>query len=409
MVVEYLLKTRVDREGIMEKDRLVLFVHGLGGAGEATWRDGRHPGFAQLIKNDGALRDSTDVAFFEYPTSLLRLPFTRISPRVGDLAEGLRSQIENRFPNHRSIALICHSLGGLVARRYLIEEVKRGNTLRVDKLLLYAVPNTGSNLAGIAQHISWRHNQLRQLCLGSEFLEEINKEWTRLKMNESVTVRYVFGGQDRVVDKQSAVGIGNELVDPILEANHKSIVKPRRHKDMSYLLFRRFVLGPAPVYLSVGSGRTEKQDAFVEALKRFLSGQNLDAKTAVDGTNRQPLKDVEYTMKRCFGAIVLAFERTRIEVGVSRPGAKLERKLKDVRLPTIWNQIEAAMAYTCGLPLLVLVENGLQDEGVLESRYDWRVKWVDLQDPIESDRDFRGMFEHWRENVIEKRDVVLNS
>src|SRR3984893_8042985 len=58
---------------------------------------------------------------------------------------------------------------------------------------------------------------------------------------------------------------------------------------------------------------------------------------------------------RCYGAVVLAFERTRIELGVSRPGAKSEKVLKDVRLPTVWNQIEAAMAYTSGLPLLVLV------------------------------------------------------
>jgi hypothetical protein len=127
----------------MVKDRLLLFVHGLGGAGQATWRDGTHPGFPELISADGALRDLADVAFFEYPTSLLRLPFTRILPRIRDLAEGLRSQIEIRYPDYKSIALICHSLGGLVARKYLIEEVKRGRDLRVDKLLLFAVPNNG--------------------------------------------------------------------------------------------------------------------------------------------------------------------------------------------------------------------------------------------------------------------------
>ena len=123
------------------KDRLLLFVHGLGGAGQATWRDRRYPGFAELISADGALRELAEAAFFEYPTSLLRLPFSRIPPRIGDLAEGLRSQIEVRYPEYKSIALICHSLGGLVARKYLIEEVKQEGRLRVDKLLLFAVPN----------------------------------------------------------------------------------------------------------------------------------------------------------------------------------------------------------------------------------------------------------------------------
>ena len=109
------------------KDRLLLFVHGLGGAGQATWRHGTHPGFPELINADVALRDSADVAFFQYPTSLLRLlPFSGKPPRVRDLAEGLRSQIEIRYRDYKSIALICHSLGGLIARKYLLEEVKQG-------------------------------------------------------------------------------------------------------------------------------------------------------------------------------------------------------------------------------------------------------------------------------------------
>jgi len=32
-------------------------------------------------------------------------------------------------------------------------------------------------------------------------------------------------------------------------------------------------------------------------------------------------------------------------------------------------------------------------EGMLEERYDWRVKWVNLHDPIVSDPEFLGMFE----------------
>jgi hypothetical protein len=389
------------------KDRLLLFVHGLGGAGQATWRHGTHPGFPELINADVALRGSADVAFFQYPTSLLRLlPFSGKPPRVRDLAEGLRSQIEIRYRDYKSIALSCHSLGGLIARKYLLEEVKQGRDLRVDKLLLFAVPNNGSGLAGVARYISWQHNQLTQLCRDAEFIEELNADWSREKVSDHVKVRYVVAAQDRVVDKQSALGQwGEKNVDLVLEADHVSVVKPGRPTDTSYLLFRQFVLGPVPVFLSVGGGRTEQQEAFLKGIKNYFLSKGLDPITVDGSTNKQPLKDVEYRMQRCYGAVVLAFERTRIEVGVSRPGAgaKLEKALKDIRLPTAWNQIEAAMAYTRGLPLLVLVEHGLQSEGMLESRYDWRVKWVNLQDPIVSDPEFLGIFEDWRKSVIAKR------
>jgi pimeloyl-ACP methyl ester carboxylesterase len=396
----------------MAKDRLLLFVHGLGGAGQATWREGLHPGFSELISADRALRDLVDVAFFQYPTSLLHLPFARVLPRIGDLAEGLRSQIEVRYPNYKRIALICHSLGGLVARKYLIEELKRGGDLRVDKLLLFAVPNNGAGLAGVARYISWRHNQLIQLCRSSELIEELNTDWSRMKMGDRVTVRYVVAGQDGVVDKHSAIGQwGNENVDTVLDADHVSVVKPHNSTDLSYLLFRRFVLGPVPVFLSVGGGRTDRQDAFVKAIKNHCLSRELDAKTLDEygPSNRQPLKDIEYRMKQCYGVVVLAFERTRIEAGLSRPGAALQQELKNVRLPTVWNQIEATMAYTRGLPLLVLIEHGLQDEGMLESRYDWRVKRVNLEDPIVSDPDFLGMFEDWRRSVIDNRDTPSDS
>jgi hypothetical protein len=388
------------------KDRLLLFIHGLGGAGQATWRDGGHPGFAELISADAAVQDLADIAFFEYPTSLLRLPFMRIPPRIRDLAEGLRSQIEIRYPHYKSIALICHSLGGLVARKYLIEEVKQGKNLRVDQLLLFAVPNNGSALAGVARYISWQHGQLIQLCRNSELIEELNADWSMLNMSDRVKMRYVVAGQDRIVDKASAIGLwGNKNVDSVLDADHVSIVKPRGPKDLSYLLFRQFVLGPVPVFLSVGAGRTELQEAFVKAIKDYFLSRDLDVKTVDGSTNKQPLKDVEYRMKRCYGAVVLAFERTRIVLGMSRPGAKAEIELKDVKLPTVWNQIEATMAYTRGLPLLVLVEQELQDEGMLESRYDWRVKRVNLRDPIVNDPEFLGIFEDWRGNVFDKRDT----
>jgi pimeloyl-ACP methyl ester carboxylesterase len=391
------------------KERLIMFVHGLGGAGETTWRADLGSGFPELIRRDVALSDEADVDFFEYPTSLFRLPFVGRAPRVLDLAEGLRTQIELKYPNHRSIALVCHSLGGLVARQYLVEEGQRaGSALRVDKLLLFAVPNHGSALAGVARHLSWQHNQLNQLCRDSEFLERLNKDWKRLDLGRRVAVRYVAAGQDRVVDKQSAIHQwGEENVDSILDAGHISVVKPRESSDLSYMIFRRFMLGPVPVFLSVGGTRNPTQNAFVGSVKAFLQSRGIAPKTVDEygSTNRQPLKDVEYRMNRCYGAVVIAFERTHIQLATSRRGTTAEKVLQDMRLPPVWNQIEAAMAYTRGLPLLVLVEDGLVEEGMLESKYDWRVKRVDLTKSVVDDPEFLGIVGDWHEHVIRRRDA----
>lgn len=389
------------------KGRLIVFVHGLGGAAASTWRRAGRAGFPELIARDKAVQQEADVAFFEYPTSLFRLPFSGQAPGIRDLAEGLRSELEVRYPEYKSIALVCHSLGGLVARKYLVEEVKRASRLRVDKLLLYAVPHQGAGLAKAGQQISWRHNQLRQLCRDSDFLDDLNSDWKALAMRSKLQVSFVVGGQDGVVTKESAVEQWGEAgVQVILKADHRSLVKPEAASDLSYMIFRRFVLGPAPVFLSVGGSRTKQQDAFVASVKKLCLSRGLDASTVDEytATNKQPLKDVAHRMSRCYGAIVLAFERARVESGVWRRGCPGEEPMKDVRFPTVWNQIEAAMAYVRGLPLLVVAEAGLQSEGLLESKYDWRVKWVDLDTFAVEDPEFSGMFDDWRESVLQQRD-----
>ncbi len=385
---------------------LILFVHGLGGAGEATWRQPGRPGFRELILADEALAREFDVSFFEFPTSLFRLPFSQRAPGIRDLAEGLRSQLDNRFGRYEFITLVCHSLGGLIARKYLVEEVQNGRRLRVNRLLLFAVPNHGAGLASIANEISWRHNQLIQLSRNSEFVEELNANWARLDMS-SVDMRYVVAGQDRVVDKHSAVGLwGNDRVDIILDADHRSVVKPSSRDDLAFLILRRFALGPANVFVSVGGGRTPHQDRFVESVYRQIRSVRLTPLTLDDygAANTQPLTDVARRMDRCYGAVVIAFERTYIEKGVSRRDVPDRKKSVDgTRLPTVWNQIEAAIAYTRELPLLVLVEHGLSDEGMLESRYDWRVTWVDISQDLADEPKYRSIFEDWGRSVLERR------
>ena len=42
-----------------------------------------------------------------------------------------------------------------------------------------------------------------------------------------------------------------------------------------------------------------------------------------------------------------------------------EDLLSSIRLPTVWNQIEAAMAHMHEIPLLVIAERGLREEGLL--------------------------------------------
>jgi hypothetical protein len=100
-------------------------------------------------------------------------------------------------------------------------------------------------------------------------------------------------------------------------------------------------------------------------------------------------------MDECSGAAVIAFERTRIESGTEEAA-----EISNQALPTVWNQIEATMAYSLGKPLLVIGEEGLRSEGLLESRYDWFVQWLPLEEEALRTPECIGIIEDWKKRVL---------
>ncbi len=156
-----------------------------------------------------------------------------------------------------------------------------------------------------------------------------------------------------------------------------------------------------PVFLSVGRTSTPEQEEFVRSIEQYLTMNGLIPQT-VGRTyikNQQPLKSVEECMRDCAGTVIVAFERIHIASGVEKRGSPNAQTLVDVNLPTVWNQIEATMAYSLGHPLLVLCEHNLKSEGLLERGYDWYVKWVNLNKTDLNDPEFIGLFADWKRNV----------
>jgi pimeloyl-ACP methyl ester carboxylesterase len=221
----------------MKNKKLVVFIHGLSGSAK-KWNN-----FSKLIESDGELNQLFDADFYEFPTSWFRLPFFRATPPIQSLAHGLSTDLENRFPDYPEIALICHSLGGLVGRHYLLSRLKNQQKLRISKLLLYATPNNGADLARVGKCLSWRHYQLRQLCRDSDFLDFLNTDWADLKVEEKFAVKYVIGLLDKLVDPTSArAHWGSSHFETIADKGHFNIVPPENCKALSFQIAKRFLL-----------------------------------------------------------------------------------------------------------------------------------------------------------------------
>ena len=155
------------------------------------------------------------------------------------------------------------------------------------------------------------------------------------------------------------------------------------------------------IFVSVGRTSTPEQEKFVSAIEQYLRDNGFEprivGRTAF--SSLQPLKFIEQLMHECSGTIVIAFERIYIQEGIEKRGGEAEKVFRDIKLSTVWNQIEAAMAYVLGHPLLVIVENGIRNEGLLETGYDWYMQWVKLDASTLSTREFGGIFGDWKRRV----------
>jgi hypothetical protein len=164
------------------------------------------------------------------------------------------------------------------------------------------------------------------------------------------------------------------------------------------------------VFVSVGGTSNNEQEGFVRAVEDRLRSEGLVPHTVGRNTfsSDAPLKTVTELLNSCAGAVVIALERSFFPSGIDKRGGPKESQLSNVRLPTPWNHIEAAMAYSRGLPLLVVVEKGLKSEGLLEHGYDWYVQWIEAVPSALTTSEFNGVLASWKSKMESKKANPTN-
>ena len=126
------------------------------------------------------------------------------------------------------------------------------------------------------------------------------------------------------------------------------------------------------VFLSYPKPCFGRQKAFVEQIHRYMSERGFGPRTlgVTDYDMDAPLTAIRRLMLESNGLLTIAFRRTFIEKGTARLRTDIERlkeePLDGQWLTTPWAQIEPAMAYQLGLPVLILREKGVLADGILE-------------------------------------------
>lgn len=128
-----------------------------------------------------------------------------------------------------------------------------------------------------------------------------------------------------------------------------------------------------PIFLSRPTPHLEAQVQFVEELKTELSNRGFEPHTLGPGSSYDydaPLVGIRRILAHCCGLVSIAFRRTHVESATKHLGADIEDRSEEassnVWFTSPYCQIEPAMAFQLGLPILILREKGVLAEGVLE-------------------------------------------
>lgn len=125
------------------------------------------------------------------------------------------------------------------------------------------------------------------------------------------------------------------------------------------------------IFLSYPKPFNSKQEKFIDDIKEYLKKRGFEPRTlgVTDYDMDEPLTAIRRLMLESNGLLTVAFRRTFVEIGKGKPKSDIGESEYDISgkwITSPYCQIEPAMAFQIGLPILILREAGVIADGILE-------------------------------------------
>lgn len=225
----------------------LVFLHGFSGTAGGTWSD-----FAGLFLEDPDFSD-WDVFSVGYPSRLsLDFPLWEADPGIQLCARSLATKMtSSAFADYDCIALVAHSMGGLIAQRAVLDSDCFDG--RLSHLVLFGTPSAGLVKAGLARLLKF---QLRDMDQSGTFISQLRADWARKFGNGSpFALLSVAGEIDAFVPSTSSLDPFPISQQAAIPGNHLEIVRPSTRDDLAYDILRSVLRGDAPPHAVTDTAR----------------------------------------------------------------------------------------------------------------------------------------------------------
>lgn len=230
----------------------VVFVHGILSSGETCWRHENGAYWPELLKSEPAL-ERLGIYVYSYETGIFSGTYS-LNDVVDDLKE--RFFTLDKVADSRRIVFVCHSMGGIVVRKFLVERVSDLLDRKIEiGLFLVASPSLGANyanwLAPIAKVMGHSQADALRFTQGNIWLNGLDKEFQNLKES----ARLKLHGKELIEDKFVVLRRlwRKQVVEPFAGAryfgdpykvpgsDHFSIAKPKDSSADQHRLLLAFI------------------------------------------------------------------------------------------------------------------------------------------------------------------------
>jgi hypothetical protein len=216
----------------------VVFVHGLGGNAYATWQHNSRPGawWPSWVADEGEGLAVWSLDYDASPSAWLGRPMP-----IADRANNILALLDANKFGELPLILICHSLGGIVAKQMLRSATTLGNTHwkqlseKIAGIVFLSTPHSGSSLTpyfySLLNILGLRPSKIiTELEANDSYLRDLGTWFRAYVQKYNLPVCTCFEKNEtngvRVVDDSSAdPGLACNPPIPV-DADHKTIAKP---------------------------------------------------------------------------------------------------------------------------------------------------------------------------------------
>ncbi|MFD2824366.1 caspase family protein [Lacinutrix iliipiscaria] len=213
-------------------NNVILFVHGFSGQSSESFGE-----IPELLANESDLEgwNMFPLGYSENMTPELGKNTWASENDIKINSAYLKTSIKHKYEKYDRIAIIAHSLGGLVVQRAILDLDKNLKD-KISHVFLFGTPNNG--LDSSTKNEGW-NNLLKDLHAKSPFIKSLRKDWnSAFNHAYPFTLKVIAGTNDEYVTVKSNLTPFKDEDSVTVEGSHYSIIQKSDRENDTYDLIK---------------------------------------------------------------------------------------------------------------------------------------------------------------------------